>query len=93
MKDNLRNTKQWKVSASTMAKNTFNPIRNILETMDLAPNPEKPMISLSIGDPTVFGNLKVSSVSKKIFFLKNKILAHLEIPFQSKVPYEVVAKE
>jgi len=41
-----------------MSKNTFNPIRNILETMTLTPNPEKKMISLSIGDPTVFGNLK-----------------------------------
>jgi tyrosine aminotransferase len=41
-----------------VAKNTFNPIRNILETMDLDPNPNKKMVSLSIGDPTVFGNLK-----------------------------------
>jgi len=41
-----------------MSKNTFNPIRNILETMTLTPNPDKKMISLSIGDPTVFGNLK-----------------------------------
>eukprot|EP00095_Tigriopus_kingsejongensis_P009478 maker-scaffold322_size207131-snap-gene-1.15 protein:Tk09478 transcript:maker-scaffold322_size207131-snap-gene-1.15-mRNA-1 annotation:"tyrosine aminotransferase" len=54
----ITSTSEWKVSASNMAKNTFNPIRNILETMDLAPNPEKEMISLSIGDPTVFGNLK-----------------------------------
>ena len=49
--------KEWKVNASTLAKKTFNPIRNILETMNIAPNPEKQMISLSIGDPTVFGNL------------------------------------
>ena len=48
---------EWKVRASIVAKNTFNPIRNILETMNIAPNPEKKMISLSIGDPTVFGNL------------------------------------
>lgn len=41
-----------------MSENTFNPIRNILETMTLTPNPEKKMISLSIGDPTTFGNLK-----------------------------------
>ena len=48
---------EWKVRASIVAKNTFNPIRNILETMSIDPNPEKKMISLSIGDPTVFGNL------------------------------------
>jgi DNA-binding transcriptional MocR family regulator len=48
----------WSVKASIVAKNTFNPIRSILETMDCDPNPAKKMISLSIGDPTVFGNLK-----------------------------------
>ena len=48
---------EWKGRASIVAKNTFNPIRNILETMSIDPNPEKKMISLSIGDPTVFGNL------------------------------------
>jgi tyrosine aminotransferase len=52
------NEKKWNVKASILAKDTFNPIRNILETMDLEPNPEKKMISLSIGDPTVFGNLR-----------------------------------
>lgn len=53
---------EWKVPASRLAKETFNPIRNILETMDLKPNPKKKMISLSIGDPTVFGNLKPDDV-------------------------------
>merc|ERR1712240_894893 len=52
-----RKREEWKVKASIVAKNTFNPIRNILETMSIDPNPEKKMISLSIGDPTVFGNL------------------------------------
>ena len=45
-----------------MAKTTFNPIRNILETMNLKPNPDKNMISLSIGDPTTFGNLEPHQV-------------------------------
>ncbi|KAK2708732.1 tyrosine aminotransferase-like [Artemia franciscana] len=48
----------WNVSPSFMAKNTFNPIRSIIETMNLSPNPDKKMIALSIGDPTVFGNLR-----------------------------------
>jgi hypothetical protein len=47
----------WNVSASLLSKKTFNPIRNIVETMNLKPNPDKAMITLSIGDPTVFGNL------------------------------------
>jgi len=53
-----RKREEWKVKASIVAKNTFNPIRNILETMVIEPNPDKKMISLSIGDPTVFGNLQ-----------------------------------
>merc|ERR1712126_253446 len=47
-----RKREEWKVKASIVAKNTFNPIRNILETMVIEPNPDKKMISLSIGDPT-----------------------------------------
>ena len=52
--------KSWsEIEVSDMAAKTFNPIRNILETMTLTPNPDKKMISLSIVDPTVFGNLKI----------------------------------
>ena len=54
---NSMQRRQWKVNASVVAKNTFNPIRNILETMTITPSPSKKMISLSIGDPTVFKNL------------------------------------
>jgi len=57
-----KSNNSWKVESSVMAKTTFNPIRNILETMELKPNPEKQMISLSIGDPTVFGNLEPPKV-------------------------------
>ena len=49
--------RSWSVGPSDMAKNTFNPIRNIVDTMRLNPNKEKDAISLSIGDPTLFGNL------------------------------------
>ncbi|XP_062860341.1 tyrosine aminotransferase [Trichomycterus rosablanca] len=48
---------RWNVRVSEMAKNTLNPIRAIVDGMKLTPNPDKPMIALSIGDPTVFGNL------------------------------------
>uniref|UniRef100_A0A224XK34 Tyrosine aminotransferase n=1 Tax=Panstrongylus lignarius TaxID=156445 RepID=A0A224XK34_9HEMI len=52
----------WKVESSHMAKHTHNPIRHIVESLNLQPNPDKHMIALSIGDPTVFGNLKTSDV-------------------------------
>ncbi|XP_030645924.1 tyrosine aminotransferase [Chanos chanos] len=48
---------RWNVKPSEMAKNTLNPIRAIVDGMKLTPNPDKPMIALSIGDPTVFGNM------------------------------------
>lgn len=54
----------WDVPASEMAKNTCNPIRRIVDEMKLTPNPEKEMIALSIGDPTVFGNLPCSDFVK-----------------------------
>ncbi|XP_078112316.1 tyrosine aminotransferase isoform X1 [Sander vitreus] len=48
---------RWEVKPSEMANNTLNPIRAIVDGMKLTPNPGKPMIALSIGDPTVFGNM------------------------------------
>lgn len=46
------------MEATSLAKKTHNPIRHIVENLNLEPNPEKHMIALSIGDPTIFGNLK-----------------------------------
>lgn len=53
-------TAGWTVQASKGALKTSNPIREIIETMNLAENPDKKLIPLSIGDPTIFGNLKPS---------------------------------
>jgi tyrosine aminotransferase len=44
-----RSCDNWKVGISDIAKNTFNPIRNIVDSMKLTPNPKKEMIALSIG--------------------------------------------
>lgn len=54
---------RWEVKPSEMANNTLNPIRAIVDGMKLTPNPEKPMIALSIGEeiprkiPFRFGGL------------------------------------
>ncbi|XP_055841721.1 tyrosine aminotransferase [Episyrphus balteatus] len=50
----------WKIRSSKLARNTHNRIREIVESLKIEPNPEKPMIPLSIGDPTIFGNLEAS---------------------------------
>lgn len=52
----------WRIKAASGAIKTNNPIREIIETLDLAENPNKKLIPLSIGDPTVFGNLKPCNV-------------------------------
>lgn len=44
-------TKQqtWSIPSSDYTKRCCNPIRSIVEGMNLNPNPEKPMIALSVG--------------------------------------------
>lgn len=41
---------RWSVKPSDMSNNTFNPIRAIVDSMKVKPNPDKTMISLSIGE-------------------------------------------
>ncbi|XP_033625481.1 tyrosine aminotransferase-like [Asterias rubens] len=48
---------KWTVSGSDMAMRTHNPIRAIVDGLKLEPNPDKEFIALSLGDPTLFGNL------------------------------------
>ncbi|XP_073830566.1 tyrosine aminotransferase [Musca autumnalis] len=55
----------WNLKTSTLAKNTINRIRVIVESLKICPNPAKPMIPLTIGDPTTFGNLKASDETMK----------------------------
>lgn len=47
----------WNLKASSYARNTVNPIRAIVDNLNIPKNPPKKLIPLSIGDPTVFGNL------------------------------------
>lgn len=44
----------WNITASNLSKNTRNVIREIVERLKLTPNPEKPMIPLSIGKFSLF---------------------------------------
>lgn len=49
----------WKVNASIISKRTSNPIRAIVDHIKVKPNVNKSMISLALGDPTLFGNFKI----------------------------------
>lgn len=53
--DNLRS--EWNIETSKFAQSTSNPVRKMIEQMKIEPNPNLPMIALSIGDPTVFSHL------------------------------------
>ena len=44
----------WSVKPSSLAMNSVNVIRNIVEKMDIKPNPDKKMIPLSIGKKASF---------------------------------------
>lgn len=51
------------VKASSLALATVNPIRAIVDSLTIVPNPELELIGLSLGDPTTYGNLQVCSVA------------------------------
>lgn len=46
----ITESREWSIRASPRALATINPIRKIVETMNLTPNREKPFIPLSIGN-------------------------------------------
>ncbi|XP_023682846.1 tyrosine aminotransferase [Paramormyrops kingsleyae] len=78
--------KRWNIRASEMSKNTLNPIRAIVDGMKITPNPEKPMIALSIGDPTVFGNLPTDD--KVLQAMKDAIDSHKYNGYAPSVGYQ-----
>jgi tyrosine aminotransferase len=49
---------EWKLEMSTFARRTINPHRLMVETSKVVPNPEKKVITLQLGDPTIFKNFK-----------------------------------
>eukprot|EP00457_Paulinella_chromatophora_P009071 gb/GEZN01009125.1/.p1 GENE.gb/GEZN01009125.1/~~gb/GEZN01009125.1/.p1 ORF type:complete len:435 (-),score=67.53 gb/GEZN01009125.1/:51-1334(-) len=50
--------KEWCILGSDIAQATLNPIREVVDKIKFPPpDPAKPIIKLSLGDPCVFGNL------------------------------------
>merc|ERR1712137_38162 len=54
---------QTPLPMSDLCARTFNPIREIVDRLAVAPPEGKPMIPLSIGDPTIFGNFTPPSTT------------------------------
>lgn len=61
------------IAASDVAIRTRNPIREIVDQLKITPNPDKEFVSLALGDPTTFGNLKLhqSCVDAVAFHLQS----------------------
>jgi len=56
----------FSLAESSSAKRTVNPIRRIVDTIEVPKNDgEKELIPLSIGDPTTFGNLRTPELFVK----------------------------
>lgn len=60
----------WNLKTSTLAKDTINRIRIIVESLKISPNPDKPMIPLTIGKRVISSAVTVLCF---IFFLAWKI--------------------
>ncbi|KHJ91246.1 tyrosine transaminase [Oesophagostomum dentatum] len=64
MQRTSRTRKDWApLQASAHAVNTVNPIRRIVDAVTVAPNPNKNLIKLHLGDPTLSGALPPSKVA------------------------------
>ncbi|KAG5682905.1 hypothetical protein PVAND_012223 [Polypedilum vanderplanki] len=48
----------WKLEMSTFARQTVNPHRLMVETSKVVPNPKKKVLTLQLGDPTIFKNFQ-----------------------------------
>jgi len=54
--DNNRLDGKWDpIEPSMHAQNTINPIRRIVDVMNVEPNPDKALLKLHIGDPSITG--------------------------------------
>lgn len=57
---------EWNVRSSTLARNTHNRIRGIVESLKISPNPEKPMIPLSIGEFFLISGMLITERSRYV---------------------------
>jgi tyrosine aminotransferase len=61
-----RTSKSWGAMApSRHAMETVNPIRRIVDVMSIKPNPEKALLKLHLGDPTLTGTMPTHEVVLK----------------------------
>eukprot|EP00922_Rhytidocystis_sp_ex-Travisia-forbesii_P018524 GHVS01027505.1.p1 GENE.GHVS01027505.1~~GHVS01027505.1.p1 ORF type:complete len:455 (-),score=16.96 GHVS01027505.1:58-1422(-) len=68
------------IQVADVVKRTFNPIRNIVDRMNVKPPKDKPLLQLSIGDPTIYGNFKLPTFANEILRRKLESLEYNGYP-------------
>eukprot|EP00922_Rhytidocystis_sp_ex-Travisia-forbesii_P070267 GHVS01104993.1.p1 GENE.GHVS01104993.1~~GHVS01104993.1.p1 ORF type:complete len:481 (-),score=73.01 GHVS01104993.1:221-1663(-) len=68
------------MAVADVVKRTFNPIRNIVDRMQVKPAVDKPLLQLSIGDPTVYGNFRLPLFANEKLREKLDCLKHNGYP-------------
>lgn len=63
----------WDVRASTLARNTHNLIRDIIENLQVEPNPNKQLIALSVGKSQILKVYKKSVEAKTFHSVEVKV--------------------
>lgn len=53
----------WAIDPGEISLNTINPIRAIVDQLNIPKGGPKPLIPLSIGDPSLFGNLDIPQIA------------------------------
>lgn len=76
-----KNQRLWNVVPSEFSMLTTNPIRKIVDNIKKPTNTDKSLIPLSLGDPTVFGNLScpdvlVESIVRNVRSMKHNGYIH-----------------
>lgn len=86
---------KWDILSTDISERTINPIRAIVDTLKIPQSKDKPLIPLSIGDPTVFGNLEApESLNKAIVAAVNTSKFNGYAPSQGLViAREAIAKK
>lgn len=83
--DGVDKTRKWNVKPSKFALNTTNPIRAIVEHLNVQPNPEKAFIPLSVGKNNLsfYLNLKHNS----LFFIELLFEVLVSLEFIDECPF------
>jgi len=75
MQNNHTTGNTWIVPASDNSLRTTNPIRAIVDKIDISKiNTEKSLLRLSIGDPTIYGNFKIPQEAQNA--VENQLLSY-----------------